>query len=205
MVPGVTGWPAWANELVGPLTRQVRSLCTRTSTKVHLNKSRGAEFEAIALPNLKALRRRARYLLKDPGAADDVVQETCLTAWQEFDRFTLGTNGRAWLFAILSNIVKHEYRRRGRWQIDPHSFEILKNYAAPTAAHTETLTLSDRHLLSAIDGMPSHLRQVLLLSVGSDLRYHEIAEALQIPIGTVMSRLSRARSHLKLVWRPRIN
>ena len=112
-----------------------------------------------------------------------------------FRSFTLGTNGRAWLFAILSNIVKHEYRRRGRWQIDPQSFEILKNYAASTGARTETL--SDRHLLSAIDGMPSHLRQVLLLSVGSDLRYHEIAEALQIPIGTVMSRLSRARSHLR--------
>jgi RNA polymerase sigma-70 factor (ECF subfamily) len=165
------------------------------ATKVHSSKDRNAEFEAITLPNLKALRRKARYLLKDPGAADDVVQETCLQGWQHFDQFTLGTNGRAWLFAILRNVVKHEYRRRWRWQIDPQSLEILKNCAAPTGAYTEAFT--DRHLLGAIDGMPLHLRQVLRLAVVSELRYHEIAEALQIPIGTVMSRLSRARSHLR--------
>ena len=74
------------------------------------------------------------------------------------------------------------------WQ----SQEILENCAAPSTQYTEVLT--SQHLLGAIDGLPAHSREVLLLVVDSDLRYHEIAEALQIPIGTVMSRLSRARA-----------
>ena len=159
---------------------------------------RNAEFEAITLPNLRALHGKTRRLLKDPGDADDMVQETCFLAWQNFDQFTPGTNGRAWLFAILMNVVKHEYRRRGRWRIDPQSPEILENCFAPTGQNVEVLT--DQQLLRAIEGMPLHFRQVLLLAVVSELHYHEIARALQIPIGTVMSRLSRARAHLRSVF-----
>jgi RNA polymerase sigma-70 factor (ECF subfamily) len=159
------------------------------------SKDRNAEFEAITLPNLKALHRKAWRLLKDPSAADDMVQETCLRAWQSFDEFTPGTNGRAWLFTILMNVVKHEYRRRGQWRIDSQSHEILGNCAAPSSIYTEVLI--SQHLLGAIDGLPSHFREVLLLAVDSDLQYHEIAEALQIPIGTVMSRLFRARARLR--------
>jgi RNA polymerase sigma-70 factor, ECF subfamily len=158
-------------------------------------KERNARFEAIALPNLKALHRKAWRQLRDPSAADDMVQETCLRAWQRFDEFTPGTNGRAWLFAILMNVIRHEYRRRGRWQTDSQSQEILENCSAPSTQYPEVLT--GQHLLGAIDGLPAHSREVLLLVVDSDLRYHEIAEALQIPIGTVMSRLSRARARLR--------
>jgi RNA polymerase sigma-70 factor (ECF subfamily) len=127
-----------------------------------------------------------------------MVQETCLRAWQNFDQFTPGTNGRAWLFAILMNVLKHEYRRRGRCRIDPQSPEILENCFAPTCRNAEVLT--DQHLLVAIEGMPLHFRQVLVLAVVSELQYHEIAETLHIPIGTVMSRLSRARAHLRSVF-----
>jgi len=134
-------------------------------------------------------------MLKDASAADDMVQETCLRAWQSFDRFTPGTNGRAWLFAILTNVVQHEYRRRGRWRIDPQSQEILENRAAPTSTNTEILT--DQYLLGAIESIPLNFRQVLLLADIAALQYHEIAEALQIPMGTVMSRLSRARASLR--------
>jgi RNA polymerase sigma-70 factor, ECF subfamily len=166
--------------------------------QAHSSTDRNAKFEAITLPNMSALRAQARHLLIDPSAADDMVQETCFLAWQNFDQFTPGTNGRAWLFAILMNVVKHEYRRRGRWRIDPQSREILENCSAPTCQNAEVLT--DRHLLRAIEGMPLHFRQVLLLAVVSELQYHEIARALQIPIGTVMSRLSRARAHLRSVF-----
>jgi RNA polymerase sigma-70 factor (ECF subfamily) len=166
--------------------------------QVRCSQNRSAEFEAITLPNLRALHGKARHLLKDPSAADDMVQETCLRAWQNFDQFTPGTNGRAWLFAILMNVVKHEYRRRGRWRIDPQSPEILENCFAPTCRNAEVLT--DQHLLVAIEGMPLHFRQVLVLAVVSELQYHEIAETLHIPIGTVMSRLSRARAHLRSVF-----
>jgi RNA polymerase sigma-70 factor (ECF subfamily) len=154
--------------------------------QAYSNKNRSAEFEAITLPNLKALHGKARHLLKDPSAADDMVQ------------FTPGTNGRAWLFAILMNVLKHEYRRRSRWRIDPQSPGILENCLAPIPQNAEVLT--DRRLLRAIEGMPLYFRQVLLLAVVSELQYHEIAEALQIPIGTVMSRLSRARAHLRSVF-----
>jgi RNA polymerase sigma-70 factor (ECF subfamily) len=163
--------------------------------QVGCSQNRSAEFEAITLPNVRALHGKARHLLKDPSAADDMVQETCLRAWQNFDQFTPGTNGRAWLFAILMNVLKHEYRRRGRWRIDPQSPEILENCFAPTCRNAEVLT--DQHLLLAIEGMPLHFRQVLVLAVVSELQYHEIAETLHIPIGTVMSRLSRARAHLR--------
>jgi RNA polymerase sigma-70 factor (ECF subfamily) len=166
--------------------------------QAHSSTGRNAEFEAITLPNLRALHGKARHLLKDPSAADDMVQETCFLAWQNFDQFTPGTNGRAWLFAILMNVVKHEYRRRGRWRIDPQSPEILENCFAPTGQNVEVLT--DQQLLCAIEGMPLHFRQVLLLAVISELHYHEIAETLHIPIGTVMSRLSRARAHLRSVF-----
>src|SRR6266436_7821117 len=159
------------------------------------SRDRRAEFETITLPNLKALHRKAQQMLKDVSAADDMVQETCLRAWQSFDRFTPGTNGRAWLFAILTNVVRHEYRRRGRWRIDPLSQEILENCAAPTNTNTEILT--DHYLLGAIESIPLHSRQVLLLADIAALQYHEIAEALQIPMGTVMSRLSRARASLR--------
>jgi RNA polymerase sigma factor (sigma-70 family) len=159
------------------------------------SKERNTRFEAVALPNLKALHRKAWCLLRDPSAADDMVQETCLRAWQRFDEFTPGTNARAWLFAILMNVIRHEYRHRGRWQMDSQSQEILENCAAPPTLYAELLT--GQHLLCAIDGLPALSRDVLLLAVDSDLRYHEIAEALQIPIGTVMSRLSRARAQLR--------
>jgi len=176
-------------------TQPLRTDIKARAPEVHSSPNRNAEFEAITVPNLTALHRKARRMLKDTSAAEDMVQETCLRAWQIFDQFTPGTNGRAWLFAILMNIVRHECRRRGRWRIDPKSQEILENRAAPIRANTDVL--NDRHLLSVIEAMPSHFRKVLLLAAVSGLQYHEIAEALQIPIGTVMSRLSRARAFLR--------
>ena len=154
-----------------------------------------AEFEAITLPSLRDLHRKARRMLHDASVAEDVVQETCLRAWQNFDRFTPGTNGRAWLFAILMNVIQAEYRRRERWRVVPQSDEILENCAAPTSTNTEVLT--DESLLGVIESIPLHYRQVLLMADVAELQYHEIAQALRIPMGTVMSRLSRARARVR--------
>ena len=161
----------------------------------HISLNRNAEFEAVALPNLAVLYRKALHMLRDAGAAEDTVQETCLRAWQIFDQFTPGTNGRAWLFAILMNVVKRELRRSGRCRIDPRSQEILETCAAATKASRDVFT--DHHLAAAIEGMPPQFREVLLMAVVSEMQYREIASRLQIPLGTVMSRLARARAHLR--------
>ena len=142
----------------------------------HISLNRNAEFEAVALPNLAVLYRKALHMLRD-------------------DQFTPGTNGRAWLFAILINVVKHELRRSGRCRIDPRSQEILETCAAATKASRNVFT--DHHLAAAIEGMPSQFREVLLMAVVSEMQYREIASRLQIPLGTVMSRLARARAHLR--------
>jgi RNA polymerase sigma-70 factor (ECF subfamily) len=161
----------------------------------HFSLDRNAEFEAVTLPHLAALYRKALNVLRDAGAAEDTVQETCLRAWQIFDQFTPGTNGRAWLFAILMNVIKHEQRRRWRWRIDPRSREILGGYAV--AARMTWDVFANQHLAAVIEEMPSHFREVLLMAAVSEMRYREIAERLQIPIGTVMSRLARARVHFR--------
>jgi RNA polymerase sigma factor (sigma-70 family) len=114
---------------------------------------------------------------------------------KRFDEFTPGTNGRASLFAILMSVIRHEYRRHGRWQNGLAEPRNSQNCAAPSTQYPEVLI--GQHLLGAIDGLPAHSREVLLLAADSDLRYHEIAEALKIPIGTVTSRLSRARAQLR--------
>jgi RNA polymerase sigma-70 factor, ECF subfamily len=144
---------------------------------------------------LAVLYRKALHMLRDASAAEDTVQETCLRAWQIFDQFTPGTNGRAWLFAILINVVKHELGRSGRCRIDPRSQEILETCAAATKASRNVFT--DHHLAAAIEGMPPQFREVLLMAVVSEMQYREIANRLQIPLGTVMSRLARARAHLR--------
>jgi len=117
----------------------------------HISLNRNAEFEAVALPNLAVLYRKALHMLRDAGAAEDTVQETCLRAWQIFDQFTPGTNGRAWLFAILMNVVRHELRRSRRCRIDPRSQEILETCAAATKASRNVF--ADHHLAAAIEGM----------------------------------------------------
>jgi RNA polymerase sigma-70 factor, ECF subfamily len=168
----------------------------RASTpEVRSSNDMSADFEAITLPSLRDLHRKARRMLNDASIAEDVVQETCLRAWQNFDRFTPGTNARAWLFAILMKVVQTEYRRRERWRVVPQSEEILENYAAPTSTNTEVLT--DEGLLGVIESIPLHYRQVLLMADVAELQYQEIAQALRIPMGTVMSRLSRARARAR--------
>lgn len=167
----------------------------------HISLNRNAEFEAIALPNLAVLYRKALHMLRDASAAEDTVQETCLRAWQIFDQFTPGTNGRAWLFAILISVVKHELRRSGRCRIDPRSQKTLETCAAATEESRNVF--NDHHLAAAIEGMRPQCREVLLMAVVSEMQYREIASRLQIPLGTVMSRLARAGAPQVYVCRDR--
>jgi RNA polymerase sigma-70 factor (ECF subfamily) len=157
--------------------------------------SRSEEFEKAALPHLNELYRTAARLLGDGTRAEDVVQEVYLQAWKAFDRFEPGTNCRAWLFRILVNTVHHYRRKWFNPRIVKESEEILEQTVAYTPAIPETIT--EGEILRALDRLPAGYREVILLADVDEFSYKDIATMQQVPIGTVMSRLSRGRKLLR--------
>lgn len=153
------------------------------------------EFEKAALPHLNDLYRTAVRLLGDSTKAEDVVQDVYLQAWKSFDRFQPGTNCRAWLFKILVNTLHHFRRKWLNPRLVKESEEILEQTAASTPPLPERLT--DDQILRALDRMPPDFRAVVLLADVEEFSYKEIAGMLNVPIGTVMSRLSRGRKLLR--------
>ena len=153
-----------------------------------------AEFEAAAFEHMNALFRTAKALLRNTEEAEDAVQEAYLQAWKSFDRFTPGTNCRAWMFGILFNVIRHHRRK---W-IDRFRFGLPEGFEL-TAAAPESIPddLTDDEVLSALEQIPRHYAEVVLLADVQEFSYQEIREALGIPIGTVMSRLSRGRQQLR--------
>jgi RNA polymerase sigma-70 factor (ECF subfamily) len=153
-------------------------------------------FEAVALPHLNDLYRTAVHLVRDRTEAHDLVQEAYLQAWKAFHRFEPGTNCRAWLFKILINEVRH-YRRRwfnGKTVVEPEqSFEETLAFEPPVPED-----IQDEDVLAALDEIPREFREVVLLSDVQEFSYKEIADMLSIPVGTVMSRLSRGRKQLRM-------
>ncbi len=157
-------------------------------------KARSEEFEAVALPHLNDLFRTAKRLLGEQAVAEDVVQEVYLQAWKSFHRFERGTNCRAWLFTILFNTV-HHYRRRWASSAVSEGDEALEEKLQYTPPVPETLM--DEEVLTALDRIPPDFRAVVLLADVEEFSYKEVAGILKIPVGTVMSRLSRARNLLR--------
>jgi RNA polymerase sigma-70 factor (ECF subfamily) len=153
------------------------------------------EFETVALPHLHELYRAAVRLLGDSAKAEDVVQETYLQAWKSFARFEPGTNCRAWLFKILVNTVHHHRRSWFNLRRVRESEEILEQTAACAAPVPERLARAE--ILRALDRLPSDYRAAVLLADVEEFSYREIAGMLDVPIGTVMSRLSRGRRLLR--------
>ena len=149
---------------------------------------RQEEFERSALPHLRSLLRFARRLSRSQPEAEDLVQETFLQAWRNFDRFETGTNVRAWLFRILLNA--HLQRAR-------------KPRPEPAAVRTDDSLVQRLELLQALDRLPEDHRTVLLLGVVEGFTIREIANILSIPPGTVMSRLSRARQSMREILSPK--
>jgi len=153
-----------------------------------------ADFEALAFEHMDALFRTAKALLRNTEEAQDVVQETYLQAWKSFDRFTPGTNCRAWMFGILFNVVRHHRRKfleRFRFGL-PEGFE--RTAPAPVPLPED---LTDEDILEALREIPRHHAEVVLLADVQEFSYKEIQQSLNIPIGTVMSRLSRGRQQLR--------
>jgi RNA polymerase sigma-70 factor (ECF subfamily) len=153
------------------------------------------EFARTALIHVPDVYRVARRLCGDADVAGDLTQETFLQAWQSFHRFELGTNCRAWLYRILLHVWSHERRRRTREPIlfDSDAAELGTPFYDPPVP--DNLTAPE--VLEALDRLPPAHRNIVILADVEDLSYREIAEILEIPIGTVMSRLSRARRVLR--------
>jgi RNA polymerase sigma-70 factor (ECF subfamily) len=153
------------------------------------------EFEAAALPHLPDLFRTATRLSGDRGRAEDVVQEVYLQAWKSFHRFTPGTNCRAWLFKILMNTLHHQRRKWFNLRPMPETGKDIEETVIYAPPIPEKLT--DEEVLSALDRVPAEFRAVVVLADVEEFSYKEIAHLLEIPIGTVMSRLSRGRKLLR--------
>ena len=158
------------------------------------------EFEELSLPLLRSLYNLARWLTGDDHDAEDLVQETYLKAYRNFDSFQSGTNFRAWIFRILRNTFLTS--RTGPGAASNVSFETHdEGYEAAIENETpETVLLKDldsQRIQDAIEGLPVRYREALLLCDVEEMSYRQIAEILSIPIGTVMSRLARARGAVR--------
>ena len=152
------------------------------------------EFESEALPHFNNLYRTAAHLIGDCTEAEDLVQQTYLQAWKAFDRFKPGTNCRAWLFQILFNTIRH-HRRSWFSRRIVSDCEFLEDVLPAEPSLPEHLT--DEDVLAALDPLPECFREILLLVDVQEFSYREAAEVLRIPIGTVMSRVSRGRDLLR--------
>ena len=155
-----------------------------------------AEFEALALPLFDSLYNFAHWLAQDRHQAEDLVQETYAKALKGFGSFRTGTNFRAWMFKILRNTFLTSRTGLASTMTGPLEAEDEERLL-PVAAHTpESLVITHdlgEALQQAIEALPVPFREVLLLADVEEMSYQEIAETLTIPIGTVMSRLARAR------------
>jgi RNA polymerase sigma-70 factor (ECF subfamily) len=151
-------------------------------------------FDAEALPHMDALFRAAASILHSRSEAEDAVQETYLQALKSFHRFTPGSNCRAWLFRILFHVISHQRRKwLGRMIFaEREELEQTAVYMEPVAEQ-----LTDDELIQAFRKLPQQFAEVVMLADVQEFTYKEIQETLRIPVGTVMSRLSRGRQLLR--------
>ncbi len=165
------------------------------------------EFEQLALVHVDPLFSAALRLTRNERDAEDLVQDTFLRAYRFFDKFERGTNIKAWLFKILTNTFINRYRRRvkERSVVEGSEREVVHDrfmsrdatdYAANPEQYLFDRLLSDE-VLRSIDNLPVDFRLVVILADLQEFSYKEIAEVLDCPVGTVMSRLYRGRKLLQ--------
>ena len=159
-------------------------------------------FDGEALPHLDTLYRVALRLTADPTLAEDLVQDTMLKAYRSWQQYRPGTNARGWLLTILRNTFINDYRRRKHEPVamdleavEPHALYRSIQDTDPEGNFFSQIV--DAKVIEAIDALPTEFREVLALSDIEGMSYAEISETLKIPIGTVKSRLFRARRHLQ--------
>lgn len=155
-------------------------------------------FEQVVLPHLDAAYNLARWLIRSPADAEDVVQEACLRALRFFDGFR-GGNSRAWLLKIVRNTCYSWVKKNRPTELfdefdeTVHSGEILRADAEAKLVSRA----SSEHVRKALETLPAGFREVLVLREIEELSYKEISDVTGVPMGTVMSSLSRARQRLR--------
>src|SRR5215470_6079664 len=169
----------------------------RFETSFSQNDKSWAGFEELAMPLLDSLYNFARWLAHNETDAEDLVQDTYLKALRSFASFKPGTNFRAWMFKILKNTFLSscsKLERRMTVAMDSEDEDEAESTVDSNTPETILLNRANSQLVwNAVEHLPVHYRETLLLCDVEEMSYREIAEILSIPLGTVMSRLARAR------------
>jgi RNA polymerase sigma-70 factor, ECF subfamily len=161
-------------------------------------------FNEEMAPHMDLLYNYALHLTSSTAEAEDLLQETFLKAFRFFDRFEAGTNAKAWLYRIMRNTFINEYRREKRQpdlvefneQISAYQMIPGQNAERPDMSGKNVNDVFGDEIAAAIGELPEKFKSVIVLRDIEDLPYEEIAESLAIPVGTVRSRLHRARAFL---------
>lgn len=164
------------------------------------------DFNEEMLPHLDALYNFALRLAAEPNDAEDLVQDTIVKAYRFFSSYEKGTNAKAWLFRILKNSYINNYRKQSKRPSEVDFDEVSSFYESIRAERTETSDLEEKmfseliddDLTRALNRLPEDFRTVVLLCDVESFTYEEIANMLDVPIGTIRSRLHRGRNLLKV-------
>ena len=153
------------------------------------------DFETEVMPFVPDLYRLGYWLTRDKTDAEDLVQETLMNSLKSFHRYELGTNIRAWLTTIMYNLNAKRLQKAGRLKVVDDPEEKLAETVPFEPSIPQNIT--DEDVLNALKNMPENFRHVVLLADIEEYSYKEIASILGLPIGTVMSRISRGRKVLR--------
>jgi RNA polymerase sigma factor (sigma-70 family) len=188
-----------------------RALCDPRPTEALRTMSsattRSADFEQLALPLFPSLYNHAHWLTRNPAEAEDLVQETFTKALRAFDSFQSDTNFKAWIFRILRNTfltARTGIAAARTVFLEDHPDTLDTTASGPTPEDTLIRLDNEAAIHTALEQLQPQLREVLLLCDVEEIKYKDIAVILDVPIGTVMSRISRARRTLRQLLQPHL-